>query len=234
VLLSLLTLEMKFLFASAIYFFAAVMVAEISMGVTDYFHKRISQVPLADLGHATLPEFWVGHYTLLTLVVAGWVLGIVALLWTHKHAYSIFTLKFLALGTLLIMRSFSIMVTVQPSPFGHLPPPEWAFSYRNLFPNLGDNMFSAHTCFATIPFIAFADFYARPVTPLFVIGMLFWIFQLFWIIASHLHYTADVIIALYLCFSLWFALRGYVPYPLPKEKTMHQIVHEDHSNKLYI
>jgi hypothetical protein len=228
--------KMKLLWASIIYFLFAVMVAEISMGVTNYFHNRISQVPLADLGHSTLPEFWIGHYTLLSVVIGIWYFGVMTLFWRHVHGYSIYTLHFLALGTLLLMRSFSIMVTVQPSPFGHLPPPEWAFSYRNVFPNLGDNMFSAHTCFATIPYICFADFYAKPVAPLFVGATFVWAFQIFWIIASHLHYTADVVIALYLCFTLWFALRGYVPFPLPKEKTMKQLVNEDHKdrNKLYI
>jgi hypothetical protein len=211
---------MKFLWASVVFFLFAVTIAEISMGVTNYFHSRISQVPLVDLGHETLPSFWVGHYTLLTAVIALWYLGIMASFWNHIHGYSIYTLQFLALGTLLIMRSFSIMVTIQPSPFAHLPPPEWVFSYRNLFPTLGDNMFSAHTCFATIPYICLVEFKVRPMTPLFITVSIIWMLQLLWIISSHLHYTADVVIALYLCFTLWFALRGYIPFPLPKERTM--------------
>lgn len=227
---------MRFLAASIVFFTAAVAIAEVSMGVTDYFHSRISQIPLVDLGHAILPEVWLGHYTLLTLVIALWYMGIMTFLWTHKHAYSIFTLQFLALGTLLFMRSFSIMVTIQPSPFGHLPPPEWAFSYRNLFPNLGDNMFSGHTCFATVAYICFTDFYASPGSWGFIISSILWMLQLLWITASHLHYTVDVVIAVYLCFTLWFALRGYVPFPLPSETTIDRFLEKQFydDNKLIV
>src|SRR5206468_10418179 len=104
---------------------------------------------------------------LLTVIVLVWYVVVMALFWKHPHGYSIYTLQFLVLGILLLMRSFSIMVTIQPSPFGHLPPPEWSLSYRNLFPNLGDNMFSAHSCFVTIPYLCLVNFYTSFGTPLF-------------------------------------------------------------------
>lgn len=232
---------MKFLWATLLFFGFAIFVSNISMGTTTFFHNRFARPPLPDLGHQTLPEVWVGHYTVLTLVVLAWVIGTLIVLWHHDHAYSIYSKFFLTMGILLIMRSFSIVVTIQPSPFGHLPPvPDdtwyWRLSYRNLFPSLGDNMFSAHTSFVTVTYLCLVNYWAKPFGWKFLLASVFFILQLLWIIASRLHYTADVIIALYLSFSLWYALVACLPFPLPQEKRMGDFVSKEFesNNKLYV
>lgn len=181
------------------------------MGVTSFFHEEFAKDPLFDLGHSTLPDFWIGHYTLLTLVLFLWVIGILLFCTKEKDASFIFVRFFATMGVLLWMRSISIMVTIQPSPFGHLPPPPsspwyWKLSYRNLFTTLGDNMFSAHTSFATTSYLCLICYPLRDHKFLKKLLFLPYGFIIFWIITSHLHYTADVVIALYLSVTVWFTL----------------------------
>lgn len=194
----------------------------VASAVVTFLSEKNSPPPLPDLGHKALPDLWVGHYTLLTFLVAVWYLGVVLSLFYHPDSYKIYVKLNVNIGILLFMRAFSIVVTIQPSPYGRLPPlPNdvwyYFFDYRNVFTSVGDNMFSAHTCFLTIPYLALLEYTLAPRTWLKLLVTAIYAFLVFWIVASHLHYTADVLVALYLCFSTWCALKPYFPIQPKKE-----------------
>lgn len=214
---------MKAFWGAAAFFVGSLFANSMSMGVVTVLHDQFQRPPLPDMGHKALPDMWIGQYTLLTALVGAWIVGCVLALYGHEHAYSIYVRALINLGVLMLMRSFSIVVTIQPSPYGHLPPPPsspwyYALDYRNLFTSLGDNMFSAHTTFLSIPYLALTTFVFVALSWRHLVFTGIYGFLVFWIVASHLHYTADVLLALYLSFSTWCALP--VPVPLKKEKTM--------------
>lgn len=228
---------MKVFWASVAFFVGSIFTSSMSMGAVTSLHDRFGGQPLSDLGHMALPDLWVGQYTLLTFLIACWVVGCAITVLRHKCAYSIYTRALVNLGVLLMMRSFSILVTIQPSPYGDLPPPPtspwyYALDYRNLFTSVGDNMFSAHTCFLTIPYLVISSFVVTMWSMKHLMISLVYGFLVFWIIASHLHYTADVVIALYLSYSTWLALSYYIPCTIgitPHKENLY-----DTQNKLYV
>lgn len=88
---------------------------------------------------------------------------------------------------------------------------------------MGDNMFSAHTVFLTVPMIALQQYVIKIRWIKYLTGTIYSLLVM-WIIASHLHYTADVVIALYLSALTWFAFQNMLPIPLKDEKDLGRII----------
>jgi hypothetical protein len=227
---------------SLIFLFGALFANYVSMSVVTIIHDEFPRDPLPDLGHRALPDLWVGKYTLLTFLVALWFTGCCFLLTTHIHVLLIYTRISLQLGIMFLMRAFSILVTIQPSPYGHLEPPPtstwfYALDYRNIFTSSGDNMFSAHTMFLTVPYLAISTYLMAPFSYLHIGMSVAYGSLVFWIIASHLHYTADVLISLYLCFSIWSALRSHFSFKKRRnslDETLRNLRHSEKTDEDFL
>lgn len=128
---------MRAFWPAVTFFVAAICASTISMGVVTLLHDKQTNDPLPDLGHKALPPLWVGKYTLLTFLVFVWLATAVLIIASNEHAESIYIRMMFVIGLLLLMRSFSILVTIQPSPYPPPTPPthkHWydVFDYRQV------------------------------------------------------------------------------------------------------
>ena len=162
----------------------------------EQLNLRMPLPPLVDRGHAMMPRVqnlrWLVHIMPLLLLA-----GVVWHLPLHL------TLNLLNIyGLVLLLRGITFWVTRTP------PPRQPCVAYRVrgiLLGGCSDMMYSGHTSMIVLSAL-FLIVYGTPVMG--IAAVVLGLFSLALLLATRHHYTADVLVAIYICTFAFLALRS--------------------------
>ena len=209
------------LFLTIIYMFAGIYINCISNVYTQYRAIKLSSnIVLPDIGfdffpliHVDWADYFVNFFNIITVFRFFFGYTITGV----RIRLDILRRTLLCIGTLFLLRAFSIYCTILPNPltscYVTLNYSPWIEAFRILtlkITTCSDVLFSGHTMSITtcaLTWHYYSDIVPINWTPLtsikkfFNIKLIVWIFAIigyFLIISSHLHYTIDVYIAILL------------------------------------
>lgn len=209
--------ELTRLGASLLIFFVT-LIFVITVNINAHMRFPQQMPPLPDLGHDLLPDLSDPPYVHLPdyiIMLHGICAFTVAFL--HRRRFVVLRRTLVIYSMLMLVRAFCILTTSLPEPCAHCRPEcknyrpsgirdHMTNVFNGVFPattSCGDYMFSGHTVFMTICSLIVSH-YTPPTMQ--------WFQRLHWtatyigllsIVATRLHYTIDVAIALILTISFW-------------------------------
>nr|CAH8831147.1 unnamed protein product [Trichobilharzia regenti] len=211
------------LFISALYFLFSTCVTSFVMVLA---HERLPDIskypPLPDLFLDNLPHISWGF------AAAEWVGVILSIIWLtilifHKYRLILLRRFFVLMGTVLLLRSVTMIITSLSVPGKHLADYCSPYVVQNQSERLkrvlhiwlgmgmsisgiqtcGDYMFSGHTTCLTLLNFFITEYSPRKLQVLHTFSWVLNLFGVFFILACHEHYSIDVFIAIYVSSRLF-------------------------------
>jgi len=184
----------------------ALLITSLSTNLREKKAEQLQQAedvtPMYDYGHDVLPDL---------SAYRNWGHGLVAILFVIFVATSpgrLIADMLLLYATLLVLRAVTICMT-------HVPPPRKRCKpYKVLGYYIGgcsDMMFSGHTAFAVLSCLYLVWHGLVKNRWLKGLVILYTVFTIIFIISSRHHYSMDVIVALYISFFAFFAVKRHTP-----------------------
>lgn len=200
-------------FWTAVFFFVVSLTVNCLVQAADYARrfKSPETIKLPDIGHDFLPHIKSALYHELAVYLASGLVIIAAIV-PHSRRMTLLRQLFLVWGATLLLRSYLIPWTSYPDPSDGcqgsdpIPGSPYAASFSGV--SCGDLMFSGHTSLAFHVVLVLLEAYPLRCQGgsvlLHVISVIIFISAALAIVITHLHYSADVWVAIGTTVGCWF------------------------------
>jgi len=210
--------ELYLLFISCLLFIGAGLLMTLMNALADYRHPGAYQLP--DIGFSLIPFLDWPQLPNYIMTFMG-CLTVIVIMW-HPRRVMVVRRLLLIYGTLLILRSLTVISTSLPDPSPQCLELHLRGKYNNhesqafdsfvtglkqtLVPiqssTCGDLIFSGHTVFMILCVLVWKKYFeGHPWV--WILMLIVAIFGIWSIIATRFHYSIDVVLAVILTFSIW-------------------------------